>query len=44
MKKLKSIRLDTDLITAIEKQSLKENRNFSNMLETMAKKYLERYE
>ena len=40
-KKAKSITINKDLETQISEQAKKENRNFSNMLETMAIYYLE---
>jgi len=40
--KLKSIRLKTNLVETIEEMAKKENRNFSNMVETMLLKYFEK--
>lgn len=41
MKETKSITIDKDTNKAIEAQMKVENRSYSNMIEWMAKKYLE---
>lgn len=39
--KIKSISIDEDVDKDIEAQAVKEGRNYSNMVEWMAKKYIE---
>jgi len=40
LNRIKSLRLDIDLILKIEEKAKEENRNFNNMVETILKKAL----
>lgn len=42
MKKLKSIRIDEELILKIEKEASEESRKFSNVVNLILKKYFEK--
>lgn len=41
MRKIKTMRLDVDVIADIEKMAREQNRNFSNMVETILKRVVE---